>query len=81
MTYWFKKRRWGWGWTPISIEGWVLTLVLVIGLFMYISVYKALNLTDNINNIRVWGVFIVSIIVFAYIADKKTQDKVLFKNG
>jgi len=48
---------------------------------MYISVYKALNLTDNINNIRVWGVFIVSIIVFAYIADKKTQDKVLFKNG
>jgi len=81
VTYWFKKRRWGWGWTPISIEGWVLTLVLVIGLFMYISVYKALNLTDNINNIRVWGVFIVSIIVFAYIADKKTQDKVLFKNG
>jgi hypothetical protein len=31
---WFKARRYGWGWTPASIEGWMVLavfLVLVVG--------------------------------------------------
>ena len=38
---WFKARSFGWGWTPVAIEGWVvlfvfLTLVLIsIGVFVY----------------------------------------------
>jgi len=27
---WFKARRYGWGWTPASVEGWIVTLVLVL---------------------------------------------------
>ena len=38
---WFKARAFGWGWTPVTIEGWIvtvafLTLVLVgTGVFIY----------------------------------------------
>ena len=31
---WFKARRYGWGWTPCSIEGWLVTVataVLLLG--------------------------------------------------
>jgi hypothetical protein len=33
-TRWFRARSFGWGWTPVTIEGWVVTglfLVLVLG--------------------------------------------------
>ncbi|HXY99359.1 MAG TPA: hypothetical protein VEI03_05130 [Stellaceae bacterium] len=26
---WFKTRRYGWGWTPASIEGWVVVAVFL----------------------------------------------------
>ena len=29
MTDWFAPRRFGWGWTPISWQGWALTLAFV----------------------------------------------------
>ena len=28
--YWFKRRRFGYGWTPVTREGW-LTLILYLG--------------------------------------------------
>lgn len=32
--YWFKRKVWGWGWTPATWEGWV-TLVAVIALIIW----------------------------------------------
>jgi hypothetical protein len=29
---WFKAKRFGWGWTPVSWQGWVLTLIYVLGI-------------------------------------------------
>jgi hypothetical protein len=29
---WFKARRFGWGWTPCSFEGWLVTVISVIAL-------------------------------------------------
>lgn len=32
--YWFKRRRYGWGWTPVTWQGWVtvlLWLAIVLG--------------------------------------------------
>lgn len=34
-TYWFKRRRYGWGWVPVTWQGWALIagyLVVVIAL-------------------------------------------------
>lgn len=27
--YWFKRKWYGWGWTPATWQGWVLTIVYV----------------------------------------------------
>jgi hypothetical protein len=38
---WFGKRRIGWGLTPISVQGWVVTLIFIlIVLLDAIYVYK-----------------------------------------
>ena len=30
---WFKQRRFGWGWTPASIEGWIVVAVAMLLIF------------------------------------------------
>lgn len=27
---WFKRRRYGWGWTPVSWQGWVIILIFLV---------------------------------------------------
>jgi hypothetical protein len=29
---WFKAKTFGWGWQPVSWEGWVLTLLYIVAL-------------------------------------------------
>jgi hypothetical protein len=30
--YWFRARRYGWGWTPCSVEGWIVTIFTALAL-------------------------------------------------
>lgn len=30
VTYWFKRRRYGWGWTPSTWQGWVLLALMIV---------------------------------------------------
>ena len=30
QNYWFKAKLYGWGWTPATWQGWLVTLVYVI---------------------------------------------------
>lgn len=36
QDYWFKRKRYGWGWTPCSREGWIVTWI-AIGLTIFIG--------------------------------------------
>lgn len=29
-TYWFKRRRYGYGWTPVTPAGWATVLVFIV---------------------------------------------------
>lgn len=29
-TYWFKRRRYGWGWIPVSWQGWLSVIAVVL---------------------------------------------------
>lgn len=75
VKYWFRKRKGlfsgdlGWGWIPISWEGWLIILGF-IGAF-----YWMFTKTD----FNKWITLVVIIIIFAFIADLKTEDKVMFK--
>lgn len=72
--YWFRKRRGliskdlGWGWIPISKEGWIVTIIFA-GSLLWLINKKGFNLLG----------FAGLLVLFAFVADKKTKDKVVFK--
>lgn len=35
-NYWFEAKRYGWGWTPASREGWLIMLAWILAI-VYIS--------------------------------------------
>jgi hypothetical protein len=41
---WFKRKTYGWGWTPVSWEGWVTTLAFVI--FEYWNFWRLDSVAD-----------------------------------
>ncbi len=32
---WFKAKRFGWGWTPVTWQGWAITLLYAFALIQY----------------------------------------------
>ncbi|HLC31594.1 MAG TPA: hypothetical protein VJK51_02920 [Candidatus Nanoarchaeia archaeon] len=34
MHYWFKAKRYGWGWYPCSWEGWLVLAVFIVVSFL-----------------------------------------------
>ena len=30
MKYWFKRRRYGWGWIPVTWQGWTAVIVYLV---------------------------------------------------
>ena len=68
--YWFKPKKIGWGITPISWEGWLVTLLLVFCLL--IEIY--LNDKTNFYGVLVMAFeMFVSIVVFIFIFRKKIK--------
>ncbi|MBW3020242.1 hypothetical protein KY334_03020 [Candidatus Woesearchaeota archaeon] len=78
MKYWFRKRRGlfsrdlGWGWIPISIEGWICTFVLLI--LIILSAYDSkLYDESKINVIRFLISLIILLVLFTALAVQKTR--------
>jgi hypothetical protein len=46
---WFRARSYGWGWTPASIEGW-----LVLALFLVLTVASTLIFVTRIRAAADW---------------------------
>ncbi len=36
---WFRARRYGWGWTPVSIEGWLVVAAFLVALGLVTTVF------------------------------------------
>lgn len=57
--YWFKRKIWGWGWTPVTWQGWLSTFV-----FAAIVIALAIAVGDNPTDKEVaLGFFLPFIIV------------------
>ena len=41
-SVWFRARSYGWGWTPVSVEGWLVMLAFVMaaGVVTAIFIYQ-----------------------------------------
>lgn len=40
MAEWFEPRHGGWGWTPISWQGWALSLAFIVLALGVITLFK-----------------------------------------
>ena len=63
---WFRRKLYGWGWTPSTWEGWVVILVWVL-LFTSLMI----NIEHNVV-LRVLLIFI-SVLVLIYVCYKKGE--------
>lgn len=67
---WFKNKKYGYGWTPYSKEGWLVTIACIIGLLLNIFL-----LAENYPIISfITSILIVSIlIIVCYIKGEKLK--------
>lgn len=70
--YWFKRKWYGWGWTPATWQGWLLTLGYVASLILF-----SLTIDDQSPPREVFFTFLLPIlfltILFIRIAYKKGE--------
>ena len=65
---WFKANCFGWGWTPCSIEGWLVTIGFVVGLLL-ISVFL------NDGNVSSYIAWFLSLLALIFIIGYKKGEK------
>lgn len=71
-NYWFKRRFYGWGWTPVTWQGnLVLFLYMIVILFLAIALKK--HSTVHEVSIRFILPAILSTIILIYICYKKGE--------
>lgn len=64
---WFKAKKYGWGWTPCSKEGWLLTLLFILAVVTIAMRYA------ETNKIMFSSSLIALVAVFLFIAYKKGE--------
>lgn len=70
---WFKAKNYGWGWTPITWQGWLIILFwIIINVFSFVNTdITAHSGSDTL--IIFSPVFIISTIVLIFICYKKGE--------
>lgn len=65
---WFKRKLYGWGWTPCTWQGWMLTLIFILFL-----TYITIEFLVEGRWIEYSVLLIISIILLFYICYKKGE--------
>jgi len=69
--YWFKRKLYGWGWTPVKWQGWALVLLYVL-LILFVALSLGKNPTESD---VIWFLvkIIILVILLIYICYKKGE--------
>jgi hypothetical protein len=74
--HWFKRKIWGWGWIPVTWQGWLAT-VLYATLIIILVLNKEEAIPgnpDSGSNFLVFGLPIIALtVLFIFIAYKKGE--------
>lgn len=60
--YWFKRKLYGWGWTPVRWQGWLVVFVAVAFLFFGLYVGE----TDDAPGATALGLFLMLAILLFF---------------
>lgn len=70
---WFKRKKFGWGWTPVSTEGWFVTLIYILSItLIFINADRATYSVSHIL-LRFALPFILITSFFIYICYEKGE--------
>ncbi len=56
--YWFKRKLYGWGWTPATKEGWIVTLLYILAILAF-----GLSLGSRTSDSEVFFMFILPVVL------------------
>lgn len=59
-SVWFKRKTWGWGWTPIDAKGWWVISVYIVLMAVY-PVYT--DLTESYFSVSRFGLLAILLTV------------------
>jgi hypothetical protein len=70
---WFRAKRFGWGWTPTSWQGWIITVIYIIGLVHFaIGANKEHSGSDFLINFGInFIVITVPFLIICYLKGEK----------
>lgn len=69
--YWFKRKLFGWGWTPVKWQGWLIILIYIAGLLFF-----AFTIDDQSTNREILFTFILPLILLTV-----TLIRICYKKG
>lgn len=69
--YWFKRKLYGWGWTPATWQGWTVILVYLVSIILF-----SLTIDDNSPVNEVMFTFILPVILLT-----ATMIRICYKTG
>lgn len=69
--YWFKAKLYGWGWTPVTWQGWLIILAYIVLLILF-----SLTLDDNSSLKEVMFMFVLPAMLLTL-----TLIRICYKNG
>lgn len=58
--YWFKRKVYGWGWTPATWQGWLVTVVFVALLLTVVF-----NVDENATSKEVVSTLVLPVVILA----------------
>lgn len=82
QEYWFKPKKYGYGFHPISFQGWIMTALLIGLIFLsaYINeIFSNYVLFADVARFFLDIVFLIGI--FSYFAEKKLNGELKWRWG
>ncbi len=71
QRYWFKRKLYGWGWTPATWQGWAVLAVFAVGIF--IDAFFYLQQDKPVEYFLVLAVLVGAVIGIAYKKGEKPK--------
>jgi hypothetical protein len=76
---WFRAKSYGWGWTPASIEGWLVLGLFVVGVGLNVAVliYRQQHGVDHktaLIGFLVWlGILVAALIAICFMTGERPR--------
>lgn len=73
-TLWFKRKLYGWGWTPCTWQGWAIIAIYIVNI---VFIFRTVDSVSHSGSDTLIGVFIPFVIltIFLLIICYKTGEK------